>query len=285
MSGQNAIKQSALDRRLKLACLLADKARLTSLPVFKQSMSYHNKKAGHNKETSYNKKSGEFFDPVTQTDTAVETLMRKEINSVFPDDGIIGEEYGEEYGNSGWSWCIDPIDGTRAFIAGVPVWSSLIAINYQNKPVIGIVDLPALGERYIGVPNKAWREDNNGKTLLNTKPCKTLNQAVLSCTEPMAMFSPGQRGAYEIIRRAVRFTRLGLDAYGLALTSMGRIDIVLEAGLKPYDIQAHIPIITGAGGAITGWHGEDAKNGGAIVCVGDQALLDELYPYLRRALD
>ena len=272
MSKQIA-NSDAINERLELARIIADKARAISLPASRLVFDYSNK----------NTKG--VFDPVTQTDKAVEKLLRQYIYKAFPNDTIIGEEYGQSSGNNDWSWCIDPIDGTRAFIAGIPVWSTLIAINYQNEPIIGVIDFPALKERYVGDTHKAWRENKAGRTIITTKTCAQLNDAILSCTEPMAMFSPGQSAAYEMIRRTSRFTRLGLDAYAFALIASGRIDIIIEAGLAPYDIQAHIPIIKGAGGTITDWHGGNAKDGGAIVCVGDPALLQHLYPYLRRALD
>ncbi len=264
-----------IERRLQLACQLADKARGISLPAFERAQAYSDKNAAD---------AGDVFDPVTKTDRAVESLLRTHILKHVPDDGIIGEEFGRVAGQSAWSWCIDPIDGTRAFIAGVPVWSLLIAICYQAEPLIGIIDLPALGERYIGAPDTAWYEDKAGTHDLGTKPCARLDQAILSCTEPMAMFSRAQKAAYEKIRRRVRFTRLGLDAYAYALLARGRVDIILEAGLAPYDVQAHIPIIKAAGGVLTSWHGGSAQDGGAVVCVGDGDVLKDIHPLLATAL-
>jgi len=261
-------KQSDIDKRLQLACRVADHVRAKTLKAF------HLKMAVDNKNTEG------VFDPVTEADKGAERLLRKLIATAFPGDSVVGEEYPDKIGDNDWSWCLDPIDGTRAFVAGVPVWSTLIAISFRNDPIIGIIDHPALNERYIGAPGKAWRETVNGNSVLKTKSCAKLEDAILSCTEPMAMLSPSQLAAYELIRRKVRFTRLGLDAYAYALTAAGRMDLVIEAGLAPYDIRSHIPIIKGAGGVITTWAGGNAKDGGAIICVGDERLLGQVYSYL-----
>ncbi|MEE9271829.1 MAG: inositol monophosphatase family protein [Robiginitomaculum sp.] len=265
--------KTQIDKRLALAISIADSAHEISLPAFHQGV------------VSKNKENGGFYDPVTKADTDTELHLRKRISAAFPDDGISGEEFPDKPCENEWSWCLDPIDGTRAFVAGVPVWSTLISACYNEKPVIGIIDHPALNDRFIGAHGKAWRITARGETRLKTNKCARLNDAVLSCTEPLAMFSSGQRGAYEMIRRTVRFSRLGLDAYGYALTAAGRIDLVIEARLNPFDVMALIPIIEGAGGAITDWHGGPASKGGAIVCGGDPNLLPQVYPYLQRALD
>jgi len=269
--------QSKIDIRLEAACNMADQVRTLTQPAFVSGLRADNKNAENNKAG--------VFDPVTKADKDAELLLRSLIEKAFPGDSIVGEEYPNKTGDNDWSWCLDPIDGTRAFVAGVPVWSTLIAVSFRGEPIIGIIDHPALNERYIGAPDRAWREDVSGTTALKTQICPDLNDAVLSCTEPMAMFSSGQLAAYEMIRRNTRFTRLGLDAYGFALTAAGRIDLVIEAGLAPYDIQSHIPIIKGAGGVVTTWHGGNAKDGGAIVCAGDPRLLDQVSPYLQKALD
>jgi len=260
------------DARLAFAAKLADLAKSITLPAFRAGI------------TAENKAGGSLFDPVTRADTDTEAAIRAAIENRFPGDGISGEEFPEKPADNRWQWCLDPIDGTRAFIAGVHVWSTLIAVNYSGKPVIGIIDLPALDERYIGANGKAWRFFGGDKKILKSRKCARINDVLLSCTEPMAMFSPGERAAYEMIRRTARFTRLGLDAYGFALTAAGKLDLVIESGLQPYDVQALVPIIEGAGGAITNWHGGSASGGGAIVCAGDPTLLEQVYPYLKRAM-
>jgi len=269
----SAPNKTEYEDRLALAIELAGIAGAITLPAFRGSV------------TAKNKAGDALFDPVTQTDIDTEAAIRAAIETRFAGDGIAGEEFSDKPTDNRWQWCIDPIDGTRAFVAGVPVWSTLIAVNYDGVPVIGIIDLPALGERYVGAHGKAWRFFAGDRRRLKTRKCARINDVILSCTEPMAMFSPGQQAAYEMIRRTARFTRLGLDAYGFALTAAGKLDLVLEAGLQPYDVQALIPIIEGAGGGITNWHGGQASDGGAIICAGDPALLEQIYPYLKRAMD
>lgn len=266
-----------LTKRLALAHRLADMARNVSVPLFGQPIKAENKGTSH------------VYDPVTQADKDVEEMMRGEIRQLFPDDAIIGEEFDDVSGTSNYSWTLDPIDGTRAFIAGVPVWSTLIAVSHNEQPRLGIIDLPALDQRYFGSTADgsigSFCIDASGLTPLKTRACKDMRDIILGCTEPLAMFSPGERGAYEMVRRTARFSRLGLDAFGYCLLASGRMDVILEADLKPCDIRALIPVVHGAGGIITGWHGQNPYNGGRIIAAGDPDITQEIYTYLRRALD
>ncbi|WP_017931527.1 inositol monophosphatase family protein [Robiginitomaculum antarcticum] len=259
--------------RLDLARRLADRARELTLPLFA------NPGAAQNKGTVSD------YDPVTQADMDAERMMRDMIRTDLPDDTIIGEEFDDHIGSGTWSWTLDPIDGTRAFLAGVPVWSTLIAVSYNDTPVIGLIDHPALAQRFVGHGGKAYREDGSGTAQIRARPCKDIRDIVLGCTEPLAMFSAGERASYEMIRRTARFSRLGLDAYGYAMLASGRMDMILEALLKPCDVRALIPIVEGAGGIITGWHGESPIHGGRVVAAGDPDILEQVYPYLRRAMD
>ncbi|NNC38930.1 MAG: inositol monophosphatase family protein [Acidimicrobiales bacterium] len=263
---------SELEARLDGVQVAADMAASLTLDAFK------------NAPVAENKGGGSMFDPVTATDRDAEQLIRSFIQKTFGADGIVGEEFADTQGSSGWTWCVDPIDGTRAFVAGVPVWSTLIGIFYDGEPVIGLIDHPAMAERYLGAKGKAWKQEPGGTSALKTRTCARLDDVILSCTEPMAMFDEAQLSAYEKIRQTARFSRLGLDAYSYALTASGSIDLVIEAQLKPYDIAALIPIIEGAGGKITDWQGGRAhdigKEGGAVVCAGDPDLLDHVYPVL-----
>ena len=255
-------------KRLALAITLASEARRLTLPAYEQGTA------------SANKNDGGRYDPVTQVDIDTEALLRGLITDAFPDDGIQGEEFPDKSAANDWSWTLDPIDGTRAFIAGVPVWSTLIAMSYKDIPQIGVIDLPALDETYIGANGKAWKQTPKGNTPLKTRDCTAISGAILSCTAPLSMFSPTQFKAYKNINDKIRFSRLGLDAYGYALVASGRIDLVLEADIKPYDIRAIIPIIEGAGGVIQTWDGRSANEGGAIICTGHSRLLEEIYPKL-----
>lgn len=247
-------------------------ARAITLPLFSDGMSVQNKA-----------ESG--YDPVTQADINAEKALREIIQRAFPDDAITGEEFEDIDGTSDWMWTLDPIDGTRGFVAGVPVWSTLIAVSYLGKPLLGLIDLPALDTAFWGEPGHAWREDKNGKTDIKTKTCAKLTDAIMGCTEPLSMLNAGELAAYNIIRSAARFSRLGLDALGYGLVASGRMDIIIESGLKPCDVRALMPIIEGAGGKITNWHGGSCVDGGRVVAVGDPQLLPELYTYLGRAMN
>lgn len=257
--------------RLEIMRDLQSAARAITLPLFRDGMQVQNKA-----EIGY--------DPVTQADTDAEAALRKIIQNKFPKDAIVGEEFDDISGTSDWTWTLDPIDGTRGFVAGVPVWSTLIAVSYLNKPLLGLIDLPALDVAYWGEPGHAWREDDKGKRDIYTRDCPSLSDAVLGCTEPMAIFNDRELASYEVIRSAARFARLGLDAFGYGLVAEARMDIIVEASLKPCDVRALLPIIEGAGGKITNWQGGSCIDGGQVVAVGDASLLPELYTYLGRAM-
>ena len=264
-------KSTDLEARLAHLKTLQAAARLITLPLFHDGMSVVNKA-----ENGY--------DPVTNADMDGERKLRALIQHEFPNDHIAGEEFDDLIGSNDWLWTLDPIDGTRAFVAGIPVWSTLIALSFQGRPVLGLIDHPALDLSFWGTPDGAWREDMSGKSPLSVKPCADLQGAILGCTEPLSMLNAGELAAYNVIRRGVRFSRLGLDAYAYGMIASGRMDIVIESGLKPCDVRALIPIVEGAGGRMTNWHGGSCIDGGQVVAVGDVALLPELYTYLGRAM-
>lgn len=269
--------QSAIDTRLAFLTELAKIARKITLPLFASP------------EGVVNKSDNDIYDPVTKADIEAEIALRKAIRTQFPDDSIEGEECEDYVGNNDFSWTLDPIDGTRAFVAGVPVWSTLIALSYKSQPVLGLIDVAALDKQYFGyiseTTQNAWLIDKGKKISLSSAPCQTLKEGILACTEPLAMLKPGELAAYNIIRRGVRFSRLGLDALSYGLLAEGRLNIVIEALLKPCDVRALIPVVEGAGGKLTNWYGGTAVNGGRVVAVSDASLLPELYTYLGRAMD
>ncbi len=268
-----------IDARLKFMSVLRRAARDITLPLFAAP------------DGIQNKASGGDYDPVTQADIDAEAALRRLIQEAFPEDSIEGEEFDDHPGTNEFSWTLDPIDGTRGFVAGVPVWSTLIALSYQGQPVLGMIDLPALDKSYMGRidgdTRKAWLETNDGQTVkaISAAPCETLKTAILGCTEPLAMFRPGELAAYNIIRAGIKFSRLGLDALGYGLLAEGRMNIIIEALLKPCDVRALMPVVEGAGGKITNWYGGSPVNGGRVVAVSDAGLLPELYTYLGRAMD
>ena len=267
-----------LTERLNLFPRLRRAARGITLPLYANPTGIENKS-----QTDY--------DPVTDADIKAETVLRDIIQSEFPNDSITGEEYDDVIGNSDYMWTLDPIDGTRGFIAGVPVWSTLIALSKADLPVLGMIDLPALGRSYMGAPDetgrqKAWTEtdEDHHHSPIHAAECTVLKDAIIACTEPLAMFNAGELAAYNIIRRGTRFSRLGLDALGYGLIAEGKINIVIESSLKHCDVRALMPVVEGAGGKMTNWHGGSCVNGGQVVAVSDARLLPELYTYLGRAM-
>jgi len=269
---------SEIERRLGHLSSLSRIARDITLPLFASPKGVENKAEGG------------AYDPVTQADIDAEDALRASIREAFPDDSIEGEERPDHVGTNDFSWTLDPIDGTRGFVAGVPVWSTLIALSHSHKPVLGMIDLPALDTTYIGRTDseerRAWVQRRaNANDALATSPCPEIRGGILGCTAPFGMFRPGELAAFKIIGSGTKFMRLGLDALGYGLLAEGRMDIIVEAGMKPCDVRALIPIVEGAGGRLTNWEGGSAANGGRVVAVGDAGLLPELYTYLGRALD
>jgi len=258
--------QTDLKARLTHMSELAKAARNITLPLYAQDMDVINKAEGTD------------YDPVTAADVEGERVMRGLISEAFPDDGIEGEELPDIIGKNDWLWTLDPIDGTRGFVAGIPVWSTLIAVSYKGTPVLGLIDVAAQDKQFWGSPGRAWLRHGERETTLKTRSCKgNLRNAILGCTEPLAMLKPAELKAYNTIREKARFSRLGLDAYGYGQVAAGRMDVIIEALLKPCDVRALMPVIEGAGGKLTNWSGGSAIDGGRAVAVGDPALLPEIY--------
>ena len=228
-----------------------------------------------------NKKDGAEFDPVTIADREAETAIRARIAQEYPTHTIIGEEHDTKQGASQFSWIIDPIDGTRSFVAGVPLWATLIALNDGTKPRIGMMHQPYTGETFLGWPGGAELRTTAARTPLKTKTTENLNEAIVGCTDP-AMFNATERAAFRSLNEQIRLRRFGGDSYFYCLLAAGFIDLVVEAGLQPYDIQALIPIIEGAGGIVTNWRGGDPQQGGQIIAAANGVLhakaLDLLKP-------
>ncbi len=237
---------------------LADAAGAAILPLFRTRLTVEDKgKAG--------------FDPVTAADRAAEAAMRKLIGDRYPGHGIVGEEYGAERPEAEFVWVLDPIDGTRSFINGLPLWGTLIGLLRDGKPVLGMMAQPFTGERFGGDGGKAWFSRNGSRQALATRPCAELAAAALLTTTPQ-LFRDGDRSAYDAIERSVRLARYGTDCYGYCMVAAGHADLVIEAGLQAYDIVALIPVIEGAGGRVTSWEGGSAAAGGRVVASGDARL-------------
>lgn len=224
-------------------------------------------------------KGGARYDPVTVADREAERVMRELIRRHHPGHGILGEEHGSQAGESGLTWVLDPIDGTRAFITGLPLWGTLIALNDGERPVVGVMNQPFTQERYVGTPEGAWR---NGERL-GTRACPDLKQARIMCTSPELFDTAARRGAFDSVAREAQLVRYGGDCYAYCMVASGFVDAVIESGLKPYDVQALMPILAGAGGVVTTWDGSDPQHGGTVVASGDARLHAQLVARLRHA--
>lgn len=242
---------------------LATLAGRAILPFFRTSLSVVDKSAGG------------VFDPVTEADKAAEAVIRRRIQEIFPQHGIVGEEFGSEREDAEFVWVIDPIDGTRAFMAGLPLWGTLIGLLRNGRPAYGLMHQPFIGERFSGDGGLATYHGPRGERRLLARRCGALEEAILSTTSPL-LFDADQRPAFERVEREMRFTRYGCDCYAYCMLAAGHIDVVVEAGLKPYDIVALIPIIEGAGGVVTTWDGGSAAAGGSIVACGDPRLHEQV---------
>lgn len=220
------------------------------------------------------------FDPVTEADRAAETVIRRKISSVFPAHGLIGEEFGSANEGAEFVWVIDPIDGTRAFICGLPLWGSLIGLMRAGNPVLGVMNQPYIGELFVGDGKRAEIKGPRGTRTLLCRPCKRLADAHLMTTDPQ-LFSGSEATLFQRLRASVKLTRYGADCYAYAMLASGQVDLVVESGLKPYDIVALIPIIEGAGGVVSTWEGDSAKNGGRIVAAASEALHAQALAFLQ----
>ncbi len=243
---------------LNFGNLLADNSRKISLKYFK-------------KKLNISSKSKNQFNPVTIADTSVQSYINTSINKKYPDHSIIGEE-SSLIQDSIYEWCIDPIDGTKAFITGFPSWGTLISLSINSKIVLGIADFPALNERYVGYDKISYKLVNNRKKILKVKS-NSLSKSILSTTSTYAFKNKNDKNIFEKIIKKVKAVHLGGDCYQYCLLADGYIDIVLESGLNSYDIRALIPIVKNSGGSIKTWDGEDPKNGGKVIATSGRKLL------------
>lgn len=254
---------------LVIANQMADAARAAIKPYFRQSLTVENKLARG-------------FDPVTVADRASETAMRAVLDEMAPDDGILGEEFPERISKNGRQWVLDPIDGTRAFIAGLPSWTVLIALSVNGRPRLGLIDQPHIGERFTGWNDGASYGQGEQIQPLQTRNTGGLADAILATTDAF-LFRDAERDAFDALRQAVRLCRYGYDGYAYAMLAQGGIDLVVESGLQPYDVQALMPIIRGAGGMITNWTGGDCSDGGQVIAAAHPELHAEALGWLKAA--
>jgi histidinol phosphatase-like enzyme (inositol monophosphatase family) len=249
------------DKDLALALRLADAAGAAIRPLFRGQWSEERKA-----DRSW----------VTEADRAAEAAMRRLIEAEFPRDGIIGEEYGTRNEGAGRQWVLDPIDGTTSFIAGRPIFGTLIALLADGWPVLGIIDQAVSGERWVGRIGQTTTF--NGQPA-RTRPCKDLAEAVLATTSPHA-FSNEEADAFMSVAKSVAERKIvyGGDCYNYGLVASGHVDIVIEANLKLHDYAALVPVVEGAGGMMSDWQGNplDAGSDGTVIALGDPARLEEV---------
>lgn len=231
----------------------------TILPFFRTALSVEDKSRGAS------------FDPVTAADRAAETAMRSFIRRSFPAHGVIGEEFGEDRADAEYVWVLDPIDGTKSFISGMPAWGTLIGLTHFGVPVFGMMHQPFTRERFSGDGGAARYRGPAGDRVLQTRRCEGLKDAVLFTTSPRLM-KEGDRRAFAKIEEAVRLSRYGGDCYAYCMLAAGHVDLVIETELNRHDIIPLIPIITGAGGVVTTWEGTAPEGGGRIIAAADERL-------------
>jgi myo-inositol-1(or 4)-monophosphatase len=261
----------AIAAYVELAHDLADRAGAAVLRHFRRRLAVEDKA-----------RAGERYDPVTAADRAAERVMRAAIAKACPDHGIIGEELGVRAGAGRLQWVLDPIDGTRSFIMGSPLWGTLIGLLEDGVPILGLMDQPFLRERFWGVGGRAQLRSSDGRTRrLRTRPCAGLAEAVLTSTHPDLFEAGFEAAAFARAKERARLTRYGGDCYGYCLLAAGFVDVVVEAGLKPYDVIPLIPIIEGAGGQITTWDGKPALEGGRVLATGDRRVHAQALALLR----
>jgi histidinol phosphatase-like enzyme (inositol monophosphatase family) len=240
---------------------LADVAGRIVLPFFRTAIGTEDKSRGG------------AFDPVTEADRAAETAMRRLIRETFAQHGIIGEEFGEDRPDAEYVWALDPIDGTKSFISGIPTWGCLIGLIHNGRPIYGVMAQPFTREIFIGDGKVAtWRGPGRDHAItqrkLHTRACPSLSGATLMTTSPLLYPSDALR-KFRRVEQAARLSRYGCDCYAFAMLAAGHVDCVIEAGVKTYDVAPLIPIVEAAGGIFTTWTGRDATRGGDVIAAGD----------------
>jgi myo-inositol-1(or 4)-monophosphatase len=216
-----------------------------------------------------NKSRSGGFDPVTAADRAAEAAMRALIKKTFPEHGILGEEFEAERPDAEYVWVLDPIDGTKSFICGLPAWGTLIALTRRGEPIYGMMHQPFTREQFTGDGSAARYRGPAGDRALRARPCAALADAVLLTTSPLLM-QEADRRAFCRVEEAAQLSRYGGDCYAYCMLAAGHVDLVIETELKPYDVLPLIPIIEGAGGIVTTWDNGRPHAGGKIIAAGDK---------------
>lgn len=256
---------------LALAHELADAAGRVVLPYFRRRLTVHNKARDGS------------FDPVTAADRAAERVIGKMLSERVPDHGMVGEEFGNRNAGAMFKWVIDPIDGTRSFVTGSPLWGTLIGLMRNDEPYLGLIDQPYTRERLWSGPKASFIREATGRTRrIRCRPCSALTDAVFMTTHPDNFVRGAEEEGYLRVKRKARMTRYGGDCYSYCLLAAGFVDLVIESGLKPYDVLALIPVVEKAGGVMTAWDGGTAAEGGRIIAAGDPRLHEAVIKLLNR---
>ncbi|NMD06500.1 MAG: inositol monophosphatase family protein [Phyllobacteriaceae bacterium] len=255
------MKSGELQQLTGFALRLAEAAAAEILPHFRQNV-------------PIDIKAAETWDPVTEGDRAGERALRQMIEKHYPSHGIIGEEYGNKDSNSGLTWILDPVDGTRAFVIGLPTWATLIGLYADGKPLLGVMSQPFIGDTFFGNPEGAWLNHRGTQHTIKVGPTRQLSASMGGTTSPH-LYRGDDGKAFDRLRNGMTTMRYGLDCYSYGLLASGHLDIAMDPGLQIYDIAALIPIMTGAGAVISSWSGNDPSNGGNIIAASSQSLLDE----------
>ena len=246
----------------RFAMALAKASAAAILPYFRQN-------------TRVDVKDGPVWDPVTEGDRAGERAIRQLIEAHYPEHGIHGEEYGVKEARSPFTWVLDPVDGTRAFVCGMPTWATLIGLSHAGRPVLGLMNQPVVGEMFYGTPEGAWHEYRGATSAIATRKGVNLSRATVGTTAPELYRSEDNQRRFQALRAKAQLTRYGGDSYFFCMLAAGHLDIAMDCGLQPYDITPLLPIITGAGGAAAEWTGGDLMQGGNVLTAGSRELLDE----------
>lgn len=262
------VSNGAQDELRACAHQMADAARAAILPLFRTGLASDNKDA-------------EGFDPVTQADRAAELAMRDVLSKLRPEDGIFGEEFGKTEGKSGLQWVLDPIDGTRGFISGTPTWGVLISVRDETGPFYGIIDQPYIGERFEGGFGRAELVGPLGTRALTTSETSNLSEATILTTFP-EVGTPQDGAGFHAVADMCKLTRYGMDCYAYALVAAGQVELVIEAGLSAYDIQAPIAVVQAAGGIVTDWKGGPAHEGGRVIAAANATIHAQALDILAR---
>ena len=264
----SAVEETDFADYLAFAQRLADLSATKILPHFR------------NLNGVEDKSDNAAFDPVTCADRDAEQVIRGEIAACWPDHDMLGEEFGGTLRGKDYCWVVDPIDGTRAFIMGLPIWGTLIALLKNGEPILGLMNQPFTGERFWSGETGAFYRSATGECAIATRACPRLDDAILSATSPDMFAAREDNERFDALSEKVRMRRFGGDCYAYCLLAAGHIDLVVESGLSAHDIAALIPIIERAGGCVTNWTGGSAAQGGATVACGDPVLHDQVLKVL-----